>query len=161
MNIDVRETIDRVFCEVLETFAFSFAESAGAEDPTPGEANMLYASMDFHGPSEGKLAVLAPEALCRTIAVNAMGIDDEAEASLETTMDTLKELLNITCGNVLTAVWGAGPVFDLSIPDVVPADIACISRLYGHPAASHFLVDDIYPVVVLIADSASAKAHTS
>ena len=109
---------------------------------------MLCASMEFNGPSGGRLTLLAPQSLCRTVAANAMGVDSEDEVSIETTMDTVKELLNITCGNLLTATWGTAPVFDLTSPRVEavsPDESQCIAQ---DPESCHFLVDDDYTVIL-------------
>lgn len=148
MNTEMRDTVNSVFCEVLENFAFSFASTLAPEESELPQEGMLCASMEFHGPSGGRLDLLAPEAMCRTVAANALGAFDEDEVTEETTMDTLKELLNITCGNLLTATWGTGPVFDLSIPSAGMATPEAARDLVGDPESSHFVVDDDFTVIL-------------
>lgn len=147
MNTDV-QTVSDVFCEVLEAFAFMFADPLPADAAEVGGDEALRVTMTFAGPSGGTMTLVAPEPLCRSLAANALGIDDEDAIPDEAKADSLKELLNITCGNVLTKTFGTSPVFNLSIPEVAEADPEVWRRLMGDPNAAAFCVDGIHVVAL-------------
>jgi CheY-like chemotaxis protein len=52
----------------------------------------------------------------------ALHILAEDDLVRERALDSLKEMLNVTCGQLLTSFAGEGPVFDLSIPTVAELD---------------------------------------
>ena len=97
------------------------------------------------------MTLLAPESLCRSLAANALGIDDEDDIPDDAKVDSLKELLNITCGNVLTRTFGTSPVFNLSIPEVTEAEPETWRLLMGDPNAAAFCVDGIHVVALCFA----------
>ena len=50
-----------------------------------------------------------------------LGADDESGLTTGNLVDALKEILNMVLGNVLTEVYGNEPVFDLDLPQLLPA----------------------------------------
>lgn len=120
MTNDLRSVLEKVFPQVLEDYAFMFGDvlEEGAA-PAPDGA-CIAARMKFAGPFQGHLALSAPESFCRQLAANVLGLEME-DAEVESgAADSLKELLNVVCGNLLTELAGDEPVFDLTIPEVVP-----------------------------------------
>jgi chemotaxis protein CheY-P-specific phosphatase CheC len=116
MSDDHRKMLASVFCEVLENQAYLFGDPTDEAPLYPGDVVM--ARMEFKGPFRGSLSLALPQALCPEIAANVLGLepdDDEAVAGAE---DAFKELLNVTCGQVLTKMAGEDPVFDLTVPTV-------------------------------------------
>ena len=107
--------------DVLEQMAFIAAFPPEAELPTPGTPLLL--RITFRGPVCQRLDLLAGEELGATMAANIFGADS-TEARFRA-RDALKELLNVTCGAVLSQ-WPAAdtPGFEMSIPEVVPLDEA-------------------------------------
>jgi CheY-specific phosphatase CheX len=110
-----------VFSHVLEQAAFMFAESAEKGDLPEAHGPCHEAMMSFYGAMEGDLVLAATENTGRTIAANSMGVDRE-ELPDQAGQDALKELLNVTCGNLLIALAGEEPVFDLLPPVVCSID---------------------------------------
>jgi hypothetical protein len=62
----------------------------------------------------------------------------------------------VICGNVLTAIAGEGPVFDLSVPTVSNLDGQAWSARLNEPDTCVFLVDDS-PVLVHLSSESLAK----
>lgn len=128
----------RVFREVLERQAFLFAEPGEEGSPGPAEAEGVVLSLAFSGPVRGRLDLSLPRGLAVEIAANVLGTEpDDPEAGARA-VDACRELLNVTCGNLVTALWGEGPVFDLAIPETLSAsdwDAAA-------PGTIPFLVED-------------------
>ena len=118
MAVNYHAVVDEVLCEVLEKQAFLFPDRTSAESLPPQSGNMILAYMRFSGsPAKGEIGFYAPEVMCREMAANLLGVDDDDEAAASQAADSLKEMLNMVCGNFLTALAGGSVVFDLSVPD--------------------------------------------
>jgi len=148
MQADLKATLSGVLENVLEQFAFMFCEPVEFDQvPVPDEP-LLQASMTYSGPSTGSLAIAVPQALAAEVAANALGIDDEEESGAAS-HDALRELLNVICGQMLTAIAGEEPVFDLSIPEVTPCDGEAWQAMAADDKTAHFSVED-YPFLLRV-----------
>lgn len=107
------------FYEAAEGFAFLVAgRIEPADAPSPDDAHV--AEMAFSGGLvRGRAAILAPAETGAFVAESALGEPDEVGS--EQAYDALKELLNVACGQILTALYGVDAVFDLEPPRVRPA----------------------------------------
>lgn len=121
MQADLKSVLGGVLENVLEQYAFMFCEPSEPEHMPEPDGSLLQVTMTFSGASRGALCVAVPQALAAELATNALGIDEEEQPE-GAADDALRELLNIICGQTLTAVAGEEPVFDLSIPAVAPCD---------------------------------------
>ena len=140
MSEDVRETIIDSFTDVLEKMAFMFVEEAD-EDETeaPGAVK---AEMHFSGAHTGSLIIAISHETANELASNVLGVEPDDENIEELRNDAVRELLNVTCGNLLTAHYGEEPVFDLSVPEVATIDEAAWNAFVNAPDAIALLVDD-------------------
>ncbi len=118
MKTEHKEIIARVFPDVLEKMAFMFAEPIEEDADLASEGEFVKAQMSFAGPFDGVVELIVPASLCPVMAENILG-DFDPETP-EKAYDALKEILNVTCGNVLTEIAGEKPVFDLTVPQVSP-----------------------------------------
>ena len=144
MNPDHVDKLKSVYCDVIEKMAFMFGEPAEAEEMPQSAPRAVLAHISFKGPLEGTLALAVPEAMGAELAANALGIDQDDPAASEKAEDSVKELLNVVCGNLLTEIAGEDPVFDLSIPEVVELNEAGWKKLENDGNCLAFIVDD-YP----------------
>ena len=120
METDPHYVLKEVFVRVLEDYAFLFSDDLDRDVPAPTPGPYLQVGMRFNGPFQGHLALMAPAPFSREVAANVLGLDlDDAQAGTSA-LDALKELLNITCGNLLTSLAGETPVFDLTVPAIAP-----------------------------------------
>ncbi len=136
------EVLDDVFSSVLESLAFMFAERADKGDLPPADGTSLAVRMRFAGPFSGTLALTVPEATCTELAANVMGMEPEDKAAEEHAADALREVLNVTCGQLLTALAGEEPVFDLSVPNADRQPAAHWDATLQQPETLAFLVDE-------------------
>lgn len=94
------------------------AQSKHHSPPTWGYA----ARVEFSGPFGGEMHIAITENMLRPLAANMLGIDVDEElpegVQLE---DALKELLNVTCGNLLPLIGGDQAVFHIEAPMLMPA----------------------------------------
>jgi CheY-specific phosphatase CheX len=147
MDDPMMETIRRTFYDVMEKQVFMFSEPAERGGFSADETPFLLGWMNFHGASAGNLLIAVPEGMAREIGANFLGMEADDPFVEETYQDSLKEILNVTCGHMLTALKGETPVFDLSIPNVTPMTSAELSELADDPSCLAFDVDG-YPVLL-------------
>ncbi|MBT4499646.1 MAG: hypothetical protein HOC74_18105 [Gemmatimonadetes bacterium] len=114
--INPADRLAEVAIDVLEKQAFMFGEQSPKEELFTEAETFCHASMEFSGPICGTVGIEAPVEVCAELAANMLGMEMDESLSPEDAGDALQELLNVICGQSLTALYGAEPVFDLSIP---------------------------------------------
>ena len=142
MGEEQKDVLVHVFAEILEQLAFMFAEPPEGEVSPPTSAALARASMGFKGPFEGKMEIVVPRDMCEELAANVLGLEPDDEMVQRAPFDALKELLNVTCGNVLTTIAGDEPVFDLTIPEVEELDPSTWPDMLARPGTVCYLVED-------------------
>jgi len=142
MQVPDREVLSAAFCGVAEKLAFMFGEPVEKEDLGAAPPEVVLASMTFSGHTDGGLVIAVPADMCAEIAANILGMEPDDEAVCARSIDALKEVLNVTCGHVLTALAGEQPLFDLSVPVVERTDAAGWRALLDRPTTAAFIVDD-------------------
>ncbi len=147
MESDLKRTAATVFAGVLENLAFMFMETPEERDLPSGTPPYVEARMTFVGPFEGALTLAAPEAMCPELAANVLGLDPDDEFVRQRPGDSLKELLNVTCGNLLSTLAGDEPIFDLTVPELHSLSEEEWAAILDAPEAMPFIVDE-YPVVL-------------
>jgi chemotaxis protein CheY-P-specific phosphatase CheC len=133
------EMVREVFTRVLEKQVFLFAEDL-AVDEIPAEGEWVEAHMGFHGPFGGSLTLALPKEAQLDLAANFLGKDADDPEVAKCAEDSLKEILNVLCGHMLTALAGEDPIFDLSIPKVRPLSQAEREAMADQPG---FLAFDV------------------
>ena len=147
MQVEQNELVSDVFCEVLEKLAFMFGEAVEKEELASDTSEYIRAMMSFTGAMSGKLGLVVPKEMCPEIAANVLGMDPDDELVAAQAIDALKEVLNVVCGNVLTALAGERAMFDLSVPEISTLNAAEWTTTLHEPQTWAFLVDDI-PVLL-------------
>ena len=118
MNDEIKEILSRVTIDTLEKLAFIFAYSE--DEVTFDDAeNMTTACVAFQGPFSGRLMTMIPSHALLEIAANMLGMDDGDEIALADQHDTLKETLNIICGNLLPEISDKQAVFSIGTPEII------------------------------------------
>jgi len=139
---DHKKILANALCEVLEKQAFMFGEMTDKEE-LPGRASgYVRADMTFSGEISGSMALVVPEEMCPEIAANVLGMDQDSEMALERADDSLKEILNVTCGQVLTSLAGETLVFDLSVPETKKLEAQAWNDFLKQEETLGFLVDE-------------------
>jgi len=102
--------------EALDTMAFMSVMPPEEELPTPSRS--IRVTMDFAGSVKGAVRLMAPVEGVHMIAASIMGIDFEDDEAQDKDIDAFKELLNTTCGIIITNIaTSAADVFDLALPE--------------------------------------------
>ena len=124
MTEEIKETLKQVTIDTLEKLAFIFAY--GEEDAEEDDfENMTTAGVEFSGPFSGLLMMTISNSSLAEIAANMMGKDDDEEIPIEQQNDTLKEALNIICGNLLPKIADSQVVFNIGTPETFDNEKRC------------------------------------
>ncbi len=137
IQLALRETIS----EILESFAFLFAEPVEDAPLPEGASDYRYASVNFNGASQGMLFVCADRDLCAELAANVLGAEAE-EVDEACAMDALKELANIVVGSLMARLFGTDKVCELSAPDACAVDLGKVRELAADRSNIRLLIDD-------------------
>lgn len=149
MKPEHKELVSELFCQIFEQTAFMFGDPADEpeEQLAAPEAELVKAQMDFDGPISGHVELAAPLALCTALSANIQGLDEDDPEAEAQALDAIKEMLNIFCGQALTALAGEEAVFHLSIPELQTINAAAWDALRAGEETLGFLIDD-HPVLL-------------
>jgi len=114
----LQQTLFETARKVFEEAAFSFVDETECEmsEEASGTGSALAASLVFEGPFSGVLAISASEHTAGAVAANMLGIDEFGDDAGVNASDAMGEILNMICGNLLPAVAGKGPEFEIGTP---------------------------------------------
>ncbi len=143
------QLLENVFCDVFENLAFMFGELVDKSDLMHNNMKHTLAQMRFDGDRTGEVILTVPDEMCPEIAANVLGIDPDDDQVYDLAGDALKEMLNIICGQLLTALEGSDPVFDLTVPKIQNIKIEDWNELLKRDESLAFIVDD-YPVILYV-----------
>ena len=144
----ITETIGTVFCDVLEHLAFMFGDRVDKEEISSQSGDFVEGRIDFKGPKHGELRFMALDRIAADLAANILGIDPDAARASEDSEDTLKELMNVTVGQLLTAICRTEAVFNVGVPRLVTGlDAGAWSAFLKADDTTAFVVDE-HPVLL-------------
>ena len=112
---DIKKTYEVVVRDVLERFAFVFLDDPGDSEGSVNYNSYVHVTITFSGSVSGAICLAAPAELCRTLAMNILGVE-ESELTADSPTDAMKEISNIICGEFVVAVYGNKEVFNLTVP---------------------------------------------
>jgi CheY-specific phosphatase CheX len=142
VNADQRRVVSGAFCSVLERMAFMFAEPMHTpSEPEPCSDSCTIVSMRFSGVLTGSLELALPQKVCTEIAANMLGEEPQDADAQDKQMDATRELLNVTCGQVLTDLAGERPMFELTVPESAPLSPERRTVLLGDQNSIVFSID--------------------
>ncbi|MFO7776252.1 MAG: chemotaxis protein CheX [Candidatus Hydrogenedentota bacterium] len=146
MNSEVKQDIEEVVCEVTEIFGFMFGDPA-----SPGEEELIEpseavsAEVAFEGAASGRLQVYTSLDAAQEMSCNLLGLED---ADPQQGLDTLEELVNQFCGQLLTTLAGEAPTFTLGIPEARRVADGEWDAVLADGATLCFLMDGEHPLLL-------------
>jgi len=156
MSNSFDDTLLHVAERTLEQFTFMFAiPDDDAEEFVPAAA----ASVKFEGPFSGRLVLQISAEMLSALALNLLGLGESEVPTEVEQRDSLQELANVICGNLLPAFAGTRAVFDVHSPQVME-DCNAISDS-GSPAAEALLALDEGQIRMLffVSDKAALMSY--
>ena len=151
MTDERRERIGEIIVGIIEKQAFLLGEPVGRGELADDIGDGFKAAVNFSGHASGNLRLQASRATCQELAANVLGVDEE-DIDDAAARDAIGEMLNVLCGNILTELAGADPIFDLSPPTVEAAGAGDWKAALSAPGALAFLMEDEPFVVALAVD---------
>ncbi len=155
----LNDTLTAVLMNALEQTAFMFGEPGDLTAGFSGDAtSFVGVTVTFHGDHEGECSLITTTDFCEELAANMLGEDVEDEDHPEKQADAVKEILNIIAGRLLSEVYGAAAVINLSPPEMIAAAhdhfVAAIAQ---HPYS--FCEVDGHPVGIVFKTTETADEH--
>lgn len=121
MTAKLMTTMIHSISDVLETMFFMPADAGESSvfnrSRLFDQSELTAARINYSGALSGSLALIVPTPLLMEMSENFMG-ESRENLNRELQEGTLKELLNMVCGNALRK-WESGAVFELSIPEII------------------------------------------
>lgn len=149
--MDKKEMLTNVFCNVLETQAFMFAEPVEEFPMTPKD--FVVTHIGFKGVKNGRIEMVVPASMTVEIAESILGMEIEDDEAI----DAIKELLNIICGNLVTKLYGESALISPTIPEI--DDVSSEGwEEYLSDNALLFAVDD-KPIILRVFESEANIEH--
>ena len=141
MTDDLEQMTLQAFCFVMESLAFMFPEPVEPEDfPRCAEPG-VEANLTFSGPVAGEMRLSLCQETCAEVARNLMGLDFDTEVSQDQAHDALRELVNVTCGELLVRLTPKDATFDLSVPYLQRFDSSGWEERADGPDSLLFVID--------------------
>jgi CheY-specific phosphatase CheX len=97
--------------------AMAFISVLPSEQPAERPTEAIYIAIHFTGDASGTLEVIASRELGRMILSNVSGEPDVQCFSDGQVEDSLRELVNMTCGKMLRSVGGT---YEIELPMLMP-----------------------------------------
>ena len=155
MNPKYEELLAEITTQTLEKLAFIFASSEDDFNALILEEAEI-AKVYFKGPFSGMLVFAISKFALPELAANMLGEDDQDMVTMEQQQDTLKETLNIICGNLLPELSDKTAVFDIGAPEMAePSILNHPDKKYHHKVSASLSLDDGSCVVTLFIEDES------
>jgi CheY-specific phosphatase CheX len=117
---EMNEKAMKVIINILNECSYIFADPVSEEEIPPlNELNLKGVFLEYSGHKSGHVSLLANDEFLKYAAANMLGIDENSNDAIEKGFDSIKEILNMVVGNLLTEIYGCDPVFDIGIPRVL------------------------------------------
>ena len=147
---DAKQAMADTLTDVLQNMTFAFVESPEDETLPTDESEFLHATIKFTGPSSGEMGIAVSQDLCAELAAGILGLEPDEDEVKESISDTLGELLNVTCGNFITTMFGENQLVSQSIPQVQTLDSNGWKSLVARSETVKFMVDEV-PLIAHVA----------
>lgn len=114
MGMDLSDHLHRSAVRIFEQLTFVYADSELDEDQRTASFG-AGARVDFSGPACGRLTIHVYGDVLDILTRNMLPDLEKPSRSMQ--VDTLKEIANVICGNLLPAIAGRDAVFELEPPE--------------------------------------------
>lgn len=142
LEVNTTTKLGTVVSRILGDFAFMIVGEELPEIPPAPE--WFRAEVTYRGPLNGAIHCWCTRPFASELSGNLMGLDPSSPDAAAEAQDSIREFMNILCGNLVTERYGSEAVFDLSIPTVeesltppepsgAPAHDTCMLEVNGAP----------------------------
>lgn len=139
--------------ESLETMAF--VALMPSEVPEEPPADLRVVSVTFVHNAQAHLELAAPRAFGQLLSSNILGIEFDDEDARNGADDALRELMNVTCGNLLLkATRTAGEPLRMGLPKIQKIDPAMAWKSFVGDPAGFVLNADGHTIAIRLRNAA-------
>jgi len=110
------EALQSAATSVLEDVACVLVRPLDRRPPTLETWPAAGARLRFRGAVRGYMELWAPRDAVRALAKAVLGDDDGQPATADATLDAMREMLHVLCGDVLAMLAGPERAFSLGVP---------------------------------------------
>lgn len=110
----VRQLLSECGQQTVETMFFAAPDAIFPDAARPA-GELIAAGLTFQGDPPGRFGVIISSALARNMAINFLGLGDDAELPPAQVREVIGEMANIICGAVLSEL-ESNANFDISAP---------------------------------------------
>lgn len=147
MTATHKDAAGQALCETLSRIAFIFADPQDPDAPPTEPQSSLKARLSFKGSVQGTLEMALPAPLGTEIAANMLGCEPDDEEAAKASIDSVKEVLNVMCGQILPQLYGEHTLFDLTAPEVEEINLTDWCDLQRDEQTARFQIEE-QPVLV-------------
>ena len=152
MNLSGSALLADVFSQVLQEYAFLFADPIEKVSNSKCDGPFFLAAVSFTGRLRGTLSMAAPSAFACEVSAGVLGLESDSTEAQIGAADAIKEFLNVICGNLLSLMADRDSIFDLALPEFSEIPVAQWLAALSNSSAIFFLVED-WPVFLEISFS--------
>jgi len=142
-----KDAAGQALCETLSKLAFIFADPQDPDAPPTEPQRGLLARLTFRGSVQGTLEMALTAPLGTEIAANILGCEPDDEEAEKASIDSVKEVLNVMCGQILPQLYGEDNLFDLSAPEIQEIDLTKWCEMQRDEKTARYQIDE-KPVLV-------------
>ena len=140
MHPGLEKILSETVVQTLEKLAFIFASSEDDFEALNLEEADI-AKVSFKGPFSGTLVMAIAKEALPELAANMLGEDNYDAVTIEQKQDTLKETLNIICGNLLPDI-DKTAVFDIDAPETTDHSFFDEAKRFPHKITANLSLDE-------------------
>jgi len=149
MTNSVEKILYRKSALIFEELGFLMPGSNTKENARTDSTSAI---VPFRGPFSGCLLVSLSSTLLPLLSANMLG--EQACSNKEWEQDSLREISNVICGNVLPAIYGFERIFQLDVPRLLDnPDPLLRGSEYRTEAHAHIFFDSGQAAVTLLVES--------
>jgi CheY-specific phosphatase CheX len=102
----------------------------------------LNVSINYRGDHSGELGLIMERPLAARITCRTLGLENDFDVLDEMIEDVMRELINVTCGQFVTLMYGNRIAFKVSVPRVFRIGSKVCNMLFSNPDAYTFIIDE-------------------
>jgi len=138
---EYRKILQDVLSDVLEKQAFMFLED-GTDVPVEYHEEGIGAGIAFNGEKNGEINIYVSKSTAIEISANIIGEDVTDDYDINNAIDSIKEIINVVCGNFLTRLGNEDAEYNITIPNHQQISMEEWSGIISRDSCSHYVFDD-------------------
>jgi len=151
--MDKELELENLAIDVFEKMGFLLGNKGEKKDFIyPSFSDYIKATIEFKGEKKGSVEIITTKTIGKILTANILGIDSPDDVKDDYQADAIMEFLNVFCGNLVTALYGTGLIFNMGIPVISSPDKGEIMSTMSE-TASGFLIVEENPFIFMLREN--------